>query len=131
MATILRAVTPAHMPQYTVIFLGDSGFYKWGFDRQIRRSFVDYMRQIGQQTNGRVRLFLPCLPNGNYVDINLNVAGSYLVRAGGNRHRARTASTSATTVTKTRWVVEVTFGKEAGVTKISGSTHMVPQQYLE
>ena len=131
LATILRASTPPNMPQYTVIFLGDSGFYKWGFDRKIRRSFVDYMVQIRLQTNSRVRLFLPCLPSGVYLDINLDNAGSYLVRAGGNRHRARTANTSAVSVTKTRWVVEGTFGKEAGVLKISGSLHMVPQQYFE
>ena len=111
-------------------FLGDSGFYKWGFDRQIRRSFVDYMNQISLQTNGRVKLFLPCLPGGEYRDMNLNTAGSYQLRAGGNRHRARTANTSCVTVTKIRWCVEVTFLKEWGL-QISGSRYMVPQQYLE
>ena len=126
----MRAVTPADKPQYTVIFLADSGFYKWGFDRQIRRSFVDYMDQIRQQTNGRVRLFLPCLPHGDYMDRNLNIAGSYPQTAGGNRHQARTANTSCVTVTKTRWTVEATFSKENAL-KISGSKHMVPQQYLE
>ena len=131
LATILRAITPANGPQYTVIFLGDSGFYKWGFDRQIRRSFVDYMDNIRLQTNGRVKLFLPCLPSGSYVDNNLNVAGSYAPHtAGGNRHRARTASTSCVTVTKTRWCVEATFAKEYAL-QISGSRSMVPQQYLE
>ena len=36
LATILRALTPAEGPQYTVIFLGDSGFYKWGFDSSMK-----------------------------------------------------------------------------------------------
>ena len=130
LATILGAITPANRPQYTVIFLADAGFYKWGFDRQIRRSFVDYMDQRKQQTNGRIQLLLPCLPSGDYLDRNLNIAGSYLQRAGGNRNRARTANTSCVTVTKTRWVVEATFAKEYAL-QISGSRHMAPQQYFE
>ena len=130
LATILGAQTPANGPQYTCIFLGDSGFYKWGFDRQVRRSFVDYMDQKKQQTNGRIQLILPCLPRGNFLDINLNIAGSYPQTAGGNRHRARTANTSCVTVTKTRWCVEATFAKEFDL-QISGSRSMVPQQYLE
>ena len=88
------------------------------------------MTQIKQQTNGRVRLILPCLPNGNYLDQNLNVAGSYQQTAGGNRHRALTANTSCVTLTKIRWCVEANFAKEYAL-QISGSRHMSPQQYLQ
>ena len=107
LATILSANTPADGPQYTVFFISDAGFYKWGFDRQHRRSLVDYMDDKTRQSNGRVRLLLPCLPKGNYLDRNFRIAGSYRIKAGGNRHRSRTANTSCVTVLKTRWCVEV------------------------
>ena len=131
LATILNAITPANRPQYTVFFLADSGFYKWGFDRQQRRSFVDYMSNVRQQSNGRVRLILPCLPTGVYLNRHFQNSGSYgQVLAGGNRHRSRTANTSCVTVLKTRWCVEATFARDYAL-QISGSRHMVPQQYLK
>ena len=80
-------------------------------------------------SNGKLRYFLPCLPDDPYLDANFNPAGNYHVRAPGNRHRARTANSSAASVTKTRWHVESCFGKESAL-KMMGVKYEVPQQYF-
>ena len=113
----------------TLFVSGDSGFRKWGFDRQVRRSFTDWMDRLVQNTNGRFRYFLPCLPDDPYLDTNFNPAGNYLNRAPGNRHRARTANSSAASVTKSRWHVESCFGREYAL-QIMGVRSEVPQHYL-
>ena len=51
------------------------------------------------------------------------------MRAPGNRHRARTANSSAATNTKSRWHVESMFGREHCL-KILGASREVPQQYF-
>ena len=90
---------------------------------------MDYQNDLVNRTNGRFRYFIPCFPTDNYRDLNFNIAGQYLNIAGGNRHRARTANTSSTCCTKTRWPVEALFGKESNL-NILGSNTKVPQQYL-
>ena len=110
-------------------FPTDSGFRKWWFDRAIRRSFTDFLDNLVLTSNRKLRYFLPCLPDDPYLDANFNPAGNYHVRAPGNRHRARTANSSAASVTKTHWHVESCFGKESAL-KMMGVKYEVPQQYF-
>ena len=85
--------------------------------------------QIKQNSNGRFHYFLPRLPADDYLDLSFNVAGNYQIRGPGNRHRARTANSSAVTNTKSRWPVEGLFSKEYDL-QIMGSRHEFPQQYF-
>ena len=81
-------------------------------------------------SNGRFHYFLPCLPDDPYMDVNFTPVGNYRGNRGpGNRHRARTANTSAATCTKSRWHVESLFGKENAL-QIMGTRHELPQQYF-
>ena len=69
------------------------------------------------------------MPDENYLDQNFNPAGSYQNRGPNNRHRARTANTSAVTVQKTRWKVESLFGKENAL-QLMGCRYEMAQQYF-
>ena len=111
------------------LFSGDQGFRKWGFDRTIRRSFTDVLDNLVQNSMGRFHYFLPRLQSDQYLDKNFNVAGRYQNLPPGNRHRARTANTSAVTCTKSRYHVECMFGREFDL-KVLGVRSEVPQQYL-
>lgn len=108
---------------------GDLGFKKWGFDRTVRRSFTDYLDNLEQTSNGRFRYFLPRQQADQFLDRNFNPAGIYQALPPGNRHRARTANSSAASNTKSRWHVESMFGREHCL-QILGSRYEMPQQYF-
>ena len=71
----------------TLVFLFDLGFRKWGFDRAIRQSFVDWLDTIKLNSNGGFHFFLPRTPSDSYVDNNFNDVAPYQQLPGGNRHR--------------------------------------------
>ena len=125
---ILEANTPQDGPQYTVVLLMDLGFVKYGFDRTVRRSFIDILDQI-RNHSPRFKFFLPCRSGDQYCDRNFNAVASYQPIPPSPRHRARTANTSAVTCTKARWHVECTFAREWAF-QITGTRKEVPQQYL-
>ena len=71
----------------TLVLLPDFGFWKWGFDREHRRSFTDYLDTVKQNSNGGFHYFLPRKPTDPYVDTNFNDVASYQNIPGGLRHR--------------------------------------------
>ena len=71
----------------TLVVLPDFGFWKWGFDREHRRSFTDYLDTVKQNSNGGFHYFLPRKPTDPYVDTNFNDVASYQNLPGGIRHR--------------------------------------------
>ena len=106
----------------------DLGFVKYGFDRTVRRSFIDILDQI-RNHSPRFKFFLPCRSGDQYCDRNFNAVASYQPIPPSPRHRARTANTSAVTCTKARWHFECTFAREWAF-QITGTRKEVPQQYM-
>ena len=113
----------------TLILLQDQGFRKMGFDRQVRRSFIDYEDDLQRRSNGGFRYFTPCFPSDMYCDQQFNPVGQYAILPGGPRHRCRTANTSAACCTKTRWPIESLFGRESQFSLLGAQTE-VPNQLL-
>ena len=112
-----------------ILISGDSGFYKWGFDRANRRSFINFLDNLVITSNGRFHYYFPLKKSDQYLDRNFNPVGSYQMLPPGNRHRARTANSSAVTCTKSRWHVESLFGREH-CWKILGGSSELAQQYF-
>ena len=103
---------------------------KFGFDHANRRSFLDYLSNVQVRSNGRFQFFTPCFPSDQYRDIHFNNVGRYANLPGGQRHRSRTANTSAACCTKSRWAVESLFGRESQL-RLLGANSEVPTQYLQ
>ena len=99
------------------------------FDRQVRRSFIDYEDDLQRRSNGGFRYFTPSFPSDMYCDQQFNPVGQYAILPGGPRHRSRTANTSAACCTKTRWPIESLFGRESQLSLLGARTE-VPNQLL-
>ena len=126
----LRAVMESPLTHpVTLVMLQDQGFRKFGFDHTNRRSFTDYEDDLQLRSNGSFRYFTSCFASDPYRDQDFNIVAQYDTLAGGTRHRSRTANTSATVCTKTRWPVECLFVREHHLS-ILGSVAEVPQQFL-
>ena len=79
----------------TLILLEDQGFRKFGFDRTVRRSFIDYQNDLQNRTHGGFRYFTPSFPSDSYRDQAFNPVGQYATILGGPRHMSRTANSNA------------------------------------